>query len=106
MERTQGFCLSDGTGGILLLTVPGNFVHRIVTREGNLSLTELATLQEKEFLFKSVATGKLLDGLPNFYQTAFHTKAYVNEFWGRLLSIRNYFRERSERAPRLGALVE
>jgi SAM-dependent methyltransferase len=80
------------SGGILLLTVHGTVAQDVAAREGNLSLTELAALRETGFLYKSGETGKFkLDGLPDFYQAAFHTKLYVNEFWARFFTIRKYF---------------
>ena len=42
-------------------------------------------------LFKVVETGRLeLDGLPDFYQAAFHTRAYVEQTWSRFFRIDRY----------------
>jgi SAM-dependent methyltransferase len=79
------------SGAILLLTVHGTPAQEIALREGALSVTELTVIRKKGFLFKSGSTGTFkLDGLPDFYQTAFHTKAYLYGLWGKFFRIRGY----------------
>ena len=78
-------------GGILLLTIHGDSARDVASRDGHISLAELTALREKGFLFKSFATGRFkTDGLPDFYQITFHTKAYISEVWARFFTIRSY----------------
>ena len=67
-------------GAILILTVHGEPVI------GRASMTEAqrAELESKGFLFVKGTTGKLkLDGLPDFYQTAYHKQDYIRKVWGK-----------------------
>ena len=78
-------------GGILIATTHGAFVRDLAARKGSLSPVELETLQRKGFVFKTGRTGLFrLNGLPDFYQTAFHTKQYVTEAWTKFFTIRRY----------------
>jgi len=71
-------------GGVLLLTVHGSS-HAEEVR---------AQLSDSGFLFHVDQTGLFKrDGLPDFYQTAFHSRAYIDEQWSRLFRILDY-RER------------
>jgi SAM-dependent methyltransferase len=71
-------------GGVLLLSVHGAS-H---AEEAN------AQLSEEGFLFIVTQGGRLRrDGLPAFYQTTFHSRAYIEEQWSRLFTIIGY-RER------------
>lgn len=72
-------------GAILLLTVQGEFIYR------KLSTQQQSQLAEKGFLYTLVRTGRFkLDGLPDFYQNAFHTRAYVEQHWSRYFTVLKY----------------
>jgi len=72
-------------GGVAIFTVHGAFTHANIPSEAR------ATLQEKGFLFRSGQTGKLKwDGLPDFYQTAYHTREYVEREWGKFFRVAKY----------------
>jgi SAM-dependent methyltransferase len=78
-------------GRILIATTHGAFAREWDSRKGLLSLVELETLQRKGFLFSTVRKGLFkLDGLPDFYQRAYHTKQYVTETWTKFFTIRRY----------------
>lgn len=69
-------------GCILLLTVHGDFYHR------RLADAEKAVLAEKGLLYCVGQTGRWkVDGLPDAYQTAFHTKKYVEREWSRYFKV-------------------
>jgi len=71
-------------GGVLLLTVHGSSHAEEVQ----------AQLSERGFSFHVDQTGLFKrDALPDFYQTAFHSQAYIAEKWSRLFEILAY-RER------------
>lgn len=67
--------------GYLILTVRGD-------RHESLDEPERARLEQRGFLFKTGLTGALkLDGLPDFYQTTFHTREYVDREWSKYFTI-------------------
>ena len=69
-------------GGWAILTVHGKSLY------GSLKGSERKTLEEKGFLYKVDQTGRLkLDGLPDYYQTAYHTQEYVNQQWSRFFKV-------------------
>jgi SAM-dependent methyltransferase len=79
-------------------------IHRIIKPEGVL----LATIHGEQFarklgkglgdalpgagiLNQANLTGALkLDGLPDFYQTTYHSRGYIEKTWGRLFEILKY----------------
>jgi len=67
-------------GAILILTVHGEpFIAK-----SQLSHSQSAELEQNGFLFVTGTTGKRkLDGLPDFYQTAYHKKEYIQRVWGK-----------------------
>ena len=72
-------------GGIALLTTHGPSLQ-----EG-LRPDQRAALRESGFAFVVSRTGRYkLDGLPDFYQTAFHTEDYVRRQWARFFEVRAY----------------
>lgn len=72
-------------GAILILTVHGESLA------GSLAPSERNTLHAKGILFCKGATGRLkLDGLPDFYQSTFHTRAYIESEWSRYFDIIGY----------------
>jgi ubiquinone/menaquinone biosynthesis C-methylase UbiE len=69
-------------GGWAILTVHGKSLH------GALKEDERKVLDQKGFLYKVDQTGRLkLDGLPDYYQTAYHTQDYVNQQWSRFFEV-------------------
>lgn len=72
-------------GAILVLTVHGERVYRTLTP------SEQKRLHSSGFLFLSGATGRLkLDGLPDFYQTAYHTREYIAREWTQDFELLQY----------------
>ncbi|MEJ2750095.1 MAG: class I SAM-dependent methyltransferase, partial [Anaerolineae bacterium] len=73
-------------GGLLIGTVHGSFYSH-----DNFSPEQKACMDEKGFLYTVGSRGTLkLDGLPDFYQTAFHTKAYIFHEWSKFFRIVKY----------------
>jgi len=65
-------------GGLLIATVHGAPAHASCRPQ------ERAELGRRGFCFRVDRTGRLkLDGLPDFYQTTFHTRDYVERMWTR-----------------------
>jgi SAM-dependent methyltransferase len=72
-------------GGVAIFTVHGK------STQVDLPAPEQAALKEKGFLFRTSQTGRLkLDGLPDFYQTAYHSREYVEREWGKFFRIAQY----------------
>lgn len=72
-------------GSVLLLTVHGD-----LTTSG-LCEPEIEVLRERGFFFKIFQTGKYKsDGLPDFYQSTFHTKEYVDRVWSEFFEVNAY----------------
>ena len=58
---------------------------------GDLKPEEQALLQQRGFYYKVSITGALkADGLPDFYQTAYHTEAYVLDTCARFFQVRAF----------------
>jgi SAM-dependent methyltransferase len=69
-------------GAILILTVHGQHVYR------TLSPSEQDVIRSRGFLYTTGATGCLkLDGLPDFYQYAFHASEYIDREWSKYFEI-------------------
>ncbi|MGZ5104381.1 MAG: class I SAM-dependent methyltransferase [Usitatibacter sp.] len=89
-ERNQDLWLAElarilKPGGTLLATVHGAPTLAGCTEE------ERAELRERGIVFRVGRRGRLkLDGLPDFYQTTFHTREYVARKWSRLLVVAEY----------------
>ncbi len=75
-------------GATVILTVHGeSIIDRI--RKWDRSYADEA--YEQGLLFLSGPTGRLkIDGLPDFYQTAFHTKKYIHDEWSAYFDIVTY----------------
>lgn len=72
-------------GGIFVTTTHG----RLAT--SSCTLAELADLQRDGIVFRVDRKGRFkVDGLPDFYQTTFHTADYVKAHWGRFLPVAAY----------------
>jgi len=65
-------------GGCLILSVHGRHYYRDLPPEAR------AIMQEKGFYYR--ATGKT-EGLPDFYQTAYHSPDYIRAQWSRYFDI-------------------
>jgi SAM-dependent methyltransferase len=75
-------------GATLILTVHG---EDIIERLGNWDRSYADEAHERGLLFLSGPKGKLkVDGLPDFYQTAFHTREYIYREWSEYFDILNY----------------
>jgi SAM-dependent methyltransferase len=72
-------------GGIVLATVHGTSATASCTE------AELEQLEDRGFLYRVDRKGALkLDGLPDDYQTTFHTKGYVYGEWLRWFEVVDY----------------
>lgn len=72
-------------GGIVMLTVHGEYV---ISRLPPLLQNQI---RSHGFMFTTGVTGKLkLDKLPDFYQTAYHTKEYVYQKWSAYFDVLRY----------------
>jgi len=73
------------SGGLLIATVHG------ATARASCTLSEIAALEAKGFVYRVDRTGRLkLDGLPDSYQTTFHSKAYVERTWQHHFELLEY----------------
>ena len=69
-------------GGTLLTTIHGDFARASCTPD------ELKELDRHGIAFRMDRKGKFkLDGLPDFYQTTFHTQAYVARVWSGFFEV-------------------
>jgi SAM-dependent methyltransferase len=72
-------------GAIVIATVHGSFTHSALRPE------DREILFEKGLLFTVGPTGRFkFDGLPDFYQTTYHTEQYVRTNWNKFLPVRDY----------------
>lgn len=72
-------------GGVLIATVHGALCHGLCYPE------ERTALERTGFVFRRGHTGRFkLDGLPDDYQTTFHTRDYVLREWSRYLPVAHY----------------
>lgn len=75
-------------GSTLILTVHGEHVLKGLRM---LDESYLDEIKERGILFFNWANGKFkVDGFPDFYQTAFHTKDYVYREWSKYFDIVDY----------------
>lgn len=69
-------------GGVFVTTTHGRHTLRSCTAG------ERAQLEREGFVYRVDRKGRFkVDGLPNFYQTTFHTRSYVAARWGSVLSV-------------------
>ena len=72
-------------GGIILLTVHGPSCY------GKFTNAESNVLKTKGFLFHVSQTGRFkMDGLPDFYQTTYHSREYIYREWGKIFTVLDY----------------
>jgi ubiquinone/menaquinone biosynthesis C-methylase UbiE len=73
------------TGAVLILSVHGKSDVNL------LSTTRQKELMDHGFLFSEGVKGRFkLDGLPDYYQTTFHTKQYIINAWSKYFRIVDY----------------
>jgi len=73
-------------GGYLLLSIHGP------TSYGHLPPEHQEILKSKGFTYLVGQTGVLkLDGLPDFYQSAYHSAEYIKDVWGKLFEVKRHF---------------
>lgn len=73
-------------GGWVLATLHGNLTRSSCTRE------ELEQLGNRGIAYRIDRRGRFkLDGLPDSYQTAFHSREYVERVWTRWFDVVEYF---------------
>ncbi|HTC95998.1 MAG TPA: class I SAM-dependent methyltransferase [Terriglobales bacterium] len=78
-------------GGTLMISTHGAHAQADIAQRIVFSQGDLETLQTKGFLFKVLEIGRFkLDGLPDFYQCAFHTRQYIDKVWSRLFKVELY----------------
>ena len=69
-------------GGTLLITIHGNFARTSCTPD------ELKELDRNGIAYRVDRKGRFkLDGLPDYYQTTFHTRAYVARVWSDFFDV-------------------
>jgi ubiquinone/menaquinone biosynthesis C-methylase UbiE len=72
-------------GGVFITTTHGRFAM------DSCSASELLELQRNGIVFRVDRRGRFkVDGLPDFYQTTFHSVDYVKSHWGRFLPVVDY----------------
>jgi SAM-dependent methyltransferase len=75
-------------GATLILTVHG---EHVISGLRMLDRSYIDDIHERGFMFFKWSSGKLkVDGFPDFYQTAFHTKEYVYDQWSKYFEIVDY----------------
>lgn len=74
-------------GASLILSVQGEYTMGWLRKDRSYS----NEVDERGFLFVSLSKGRLkLDGLPDFYQAAYHTKEYIYNEWSSYFEIVDY----------------
>lgn len=72
-------------GAIIFATTHGSHTH------SSLGAQDRERLADKGFLFSVWTTGFFkADGLPDFYQTAYHTEEYIRSNWSGVFRVRSY----------------
>lgn len=72
-------------GGFLLATTHGEYAT------ASCSTSELDLLHRRGIVFRRTGKRRIkLDGLPGFYQTAFHTRDYILAHWAQTLEVVSY----------------
>lgn len=74
-------------GGIAILTVHGDGIWQTLT--GNVELQE--AMSKRGFFFSHINIGvRNFAGYPKFYQTAYHSQAYIRSNWSEYLDVIDY----------------
>jgi SAM-dependent methyltransferase len=72
-------------GGVALLTVHGEDKAR-----SDVSPQEFEQFTSDGFLYRQATVLETVDGLPSFYQVAFHSERYIREAWTNLFDVLSY----------------
>lgn len=86
-ERAQDSWLEElarilKTGGLFVTTAHGRFATRSCSKR------ELRDIAERGIAYRVDRKGRFkLDGLPDFYQTTFHSREYIARRWGRFFEL-------------------
>jgi SAM-dependent methyltransferase len=74
-------------GAILILSIQGEYVMRWLRKDSSYS----KEINERGFLFITLSKGKFnVNGFPDFYQAAYHTKEYIYNEWSSYFDIVDY----------------
>ena len=72
------------------VTQPGGYLVLTTHGEGHyaklLSATQLETMSTVGFLYVDTGYGQTIE-LPSFYQTAFHSEAYIRSTWSHVFEV-------------------
>ena len=72
-------------GATIILTVHGEHIIN------SLASSRQSQIHSYGFMFSTGATGRLkLDKLPDFYQTAYHTREYIHRIWSAYFDVVRY----------------
>ena len=71
-------------GSIVMLSTHGDFFARLLPKE------DYEKLLERGFLYKKVVEQGGVDGLPEFYQTTYHSRQYVENVWTKFFRLLVY----------------
>jgi len=71
-------------GGYLLLTTHGEDLFKATSEESN------RQFRKKGFYY---SIGARTEGLPDFYQTSFHTKDYIYSYWSKFFEIKKFIKK-------------
>jgi SAM-dependent methyltransferase len=74
-------------GGLVFLSI-----HGTDTSQQDLSPEEAATFSDRGFFYKRASDLPTVEGLPDFYQVAFHTEQYIENEWSKFFEIIGYVR--------------
>ncbi|MBI3649481.1 MAG: class I SAM-dependent methyltransferase [Acidobacteria bacterium] len=74
-------------GGILLLSVHGEGVA-----SAGLSAAAQLQLQQHGHYYQRVVEDGGVDGLPDFYQVAYHSRSYIERVWSQFFTLRAYLK--------------
>jgi SAM-dependent methyltransferase len=75
-------------GATVILTVHG---EHVISGLRMLDPSYIDEIHDRGFMFFKWSKGKLkIDGFPDFYQTAFHTKEYIYNQWSKYFEIVDY----------------
>jgi len=73
--------------GVILMTVHGED-----KAEKDLAADEMEEFKRHGFFYKSATELPSVEGLPDFYQVAFHSEAYIREVWQQYFDVLCYYR--------------
>jgi SAM-dependent methyltransferase len=72
-------------GAIIIATTHGSYTHTALDAQARERLADTG------FLHAVGATGRFkIEGLPDFYQTSYHTEKYIRSNWNKVFRVRSY----------------